>query len=62
MEIRGHILSRRGGKCFSTTPNRTKGLPKKINSLRSYAEMKHFSALMSKEQLTAVQAGTAILY
>jgi hypothetical protein len=28
----------------------------------SYAEMAEFSVLMTKEQLTAVQASTAILY
>jgi hypothetical protein len=60
MEIRRHTLSRRGAKYFNTTPNRTKGLQKKINSLMSYAEMKQFSVLMTKEQLTAAQASTAI--
>jgi len=48
------------GGNVSTTPNRTKGL-QKINSLMSYAEMKQFSVAMTKEQLTAVQANTAIL-
>jgi hypothetical protein len=37
-----------------------KGATKKINSLMSYADMKQFPVLMTKEQLTAVQARTAI--
>jgi hypothetical protein len=53
-----YIIQERG-KSFNTTPIRTKGL-QKINPLMSLAEMKQFSALITKEQLTAVQARTTI--